>query len=178
MNKLIIFLMLFILSAAVQAARPLADIFVVPEVARHDAPEFVSENLHGGSTALADYRGKLVLLNFWATWCMPCREEMPGMESLWQKYKDQGLIVLAISNDEGSKKRVETFFKMFDLSFPVLLDPDSKVSDLYKVSSMPTSFLIDGNGKIISRIVGTEEWFSPEAIQLVENLLSQSMTQN
>lgn len=81
--------------------------------------------------------------------------------------------MVAISVDEGSRGRIETFSKLFDLSFPILLDPESKVSDLYKVSNMPTSFLIDRNGKIISRIVGTDDWTSPEAIQLVEKLLSQ-----
>jgi len=161
------------LSGAAQAKAPLADIDVVPDIERHSAPDFVSENLRGGNTSLEDYRGKIVLLNFWATWCVPCRAEMPGMETIWQKYKEQGLVIAAVSVDEGSRGRIETFSKILDLSFPILLDPESKVSDLYKVSNMPTSFLIDRNGKIISRIVGTEEWASPEAIQLVEKLLSQ-----
>ena len=173
MIKQIIFSLLLLLSGVAQATTPLANLLVVPEVERQSAPDFVSENLRGGNTGLADYEGKIVLLNFWATWCMPCRAEMPGMETLWQKYKEQGLVVAAVSVDEGSRGRIETFSKLFDLSFPILLDPESKVSDLYKVSNMPTSFLIDRNGKIISRIVGTEEWASPEAIQLVEKLLAQ-----
>ena len=173
MYKLIIFPLFFLLSGIAQASAPLADLFIAPEVDRHDAPGFEIENLAGGNTGLADYKGKLVLLNFWATWCMPCRAEMPGMETIWQKYKDQGLVIAAVSVDEGSRGRIETFSKLLDLSFPILLDPESKVSDLYKVSNMPTSFLIDRNGKIISRIVGTEEWASPEAIQLVEKLLTQ-----
>ena len=173
MNKKTMFPLLLLLSGVAQATTPLADLFVVPEVARHTAPDFVSENLRGGNTGLADYRGKLVLLNFWATWCMPCRAEMPGMEKLWQRYKEQGFVVAAVSVDEGSRGRIETFSKLLDLSFPILLDPESKVSDLYKVSNMPTSFLIDGNGKIISRIVGTEEWASAEAVRLIKELLSQ-----
>ena len=173
MNKQIIFPLLFILSGTAHAAKPLADLLVVPEAARHDAPGFEIENLAGGNAGLADYKGKIVLLNFWATWCMPCRAEMPGMETLWQKYKEQGLVIAAVSVDEGSRGRIETFSKLLDLSFPILLDPESEVSDQYKVSNMPTSFLIDRNGKIISRIVGTEEWTSPEAIQLVEEILSQ-----
>ncbi len=173
MIKQIIFPLLLLLSGVAQATTPLADLVVVPEVARHAAPDFVSENLRGGNTGLADYRGKVVLLNFWATWCRPCRAEMPGMETLWQNYKEQGLVVAAVSVDEGSRGQIETFSKLLDLSFPILLDQESKVSDLYKVSNMPTSFLIDRNGKIISRIVGTKEWVSPEAIQLVEKLLAQ-----
>ena len=173
MKKIIIFSLLLTLSGTIQASAPLAGLFVVPEAERHDAPDFVSENLRGGNAGLADYKGKLILLNFWATWCMPCRAEMPGMETLWQKYKEHGFVIAAVSVDEGSRGRIETFSKLLDLSFPILLDPESKVSGLYKVSDMPTSFLIDRNGKIISRIVGTEEWTSPEAIRLVEDLLSQ-----
>ena len=173
MNKRILVLLLFLLNGVAQAAAPLADLFVVPEEERHPAPDFVIENLRGGNAGLKDYKGKVVLLNFWATWCMPCRAEMPSMETVWKKYKEQGFVVVAVSVDEGSKGRIETFSKLLDLSFPILLDPESKVSDLYKVSNMPTSFLIDRNGKIISRIVGSDDWMSAEAIQLVGNLLSQ-----
>jgi len=173
MKKQITFLLLFILSGAAQAKVPFADLVVVPEISRQGAPDFVSENLRGGNASLEDYKGKIVLLNFWATWCMPCRAEMPGMETLWKKYKEQGLVIVAISVDEGSRGRIETFSKLLDLSFPILLDPESKVSDLYEVSDMPTSFLIDRNGKLISRIVGTEEWSSPDAVQFVEGLLLQ-----
>jgi len=165
--------LLLLVSGAAQASASLADLLVVPEVERHEAPAFSIENLLGGNTSLADYKGKVVLLNFWATWCMPCRAEMPGMETIWQKYKEQGLVIAAVSVDEGSRGRIKTFSRLLDLSFPILLDPESEVSDLYEVSNMPTSFLIDRNGKVISRIVGTEEWTSPEAIELVEKLLSQ-----
>ena len=161
------------LSCAVQASSPLTELFVVPQVARQDAPDFNLENLRGGNSGLTDYNGKVVLLNFWATWCMPCRDEMPGMETLWQNYREKGFVVVAVSIDEGSKKRVETFNRLLDLSFPVLLDPESEVNDLYKVSNMPTSFLIDRNGKIISRIVGSDDWLSVEAVQLVEKLIAE-----
>jgi len=172
-NKLIIFPLLFIFSGLAQAQAPLANLLLVPEPERHAAPAFTIENLRGGDVTLADYKGKLVLLNFWATWCAPCLKEMPSMEKLWQKYKEQGLVVVAVSVDEGYKKRIQTFLKLYDLSFPVLLDPESEVSDLYKVSGIPASFLIDRNGKIISRLVGEADWFSDDAIQLVEDLLSQ-----
>lgn len=173
MKKLFIISVLMLSSMAAQANTPLANLHLIPEASRDSAPAFVSENLRGGNSSLEDYKGKLVLLNFWATWCMPCRAEMPGMETLWKKYKEQGLVIVAVSVDEGSSGRIKTFTEILDLSFPVLLDPESKVSDLYEVSNMPTSFLIDRNGKVISRIVGTEEWSSPASIQLVESLLSQ-----
>jgi peroxiredoxin len=171
MNKRIVPLLLFLFCGLVQASSPLDDLLVVPEGSRQAAPDFIIENLRGGDARLEDYKGSIVLLNFWATWCMPCRAEMPSMETLWQKYKGQDFVIVAISIDEGSKKRVEKFIEILDLSFPVLLDPESKVNDLYRVSNMPTSFLIDRNGKIISRIVGSDDWTSEEAIQLVETLL-------
>lgn len=173
MYKLIIFSLFFLLSNIAHASSPLTDLLIVPEAERHAAPDFEIENLVGGNTTMADYKDKIVLLNFWATWCMPCRAEMPGMETLWKKYKEQGFVVVAVSVDEGSRGRIETFSRLLDLSFPILLDPESNVSDLYKVSNMPTSFLIDRDGKIISRIVGSDDWNSTEAIQLVEKLLSQ-----
>ena len=173
MHKRIVFSLLFLLGTIAQAATPLSDLSVVPEVARQSAPDFNLENLRGGDTGLIDYEGKVVLLNFWATWCMPCRAEMPGMEALWQKYREQGFVVVGISNDEGSKKRIETFTRLLDLSFPILLDPEGEVNDLYEVSNMPTSFLIDRNGRIISRIVGSDDWMSQEAIRLVQDVLSQ-----
>jgi len=135
------------------------------------APDFAIEKLEGGKTSLADQKGKLVLLHFWATWCMPCRVEMPGLESLWQQYKDQGLVILAVSIDEGSKGRIEKYKQIFELSFPILLDPESEVNDLYKVSNMPTSFLIDTGGQIAAAVSGAAEWLEAENIQLVESLL-------
>ncbi len=174
MYKPMIFLLLLISAGIAQANSAFSDMTIVPEAERKAAPDFLSENLAGGNAGLTDYKGKLILLNFWATWCMPCRVEMPGMERLWQKYKEKDFVIVAISNDdESSRSRIETFQKKLDLSFPILLDPESEINDQYKVSSMPTSFLIDANGKVISRIVGSEEWSSPDAIQFVEGLLSQ-----
>lgn len=95
------------------------------------------------------------------------------METLWQDYKEQGLEIVAISVDEGSRGRIKNFTKMFGINFHILLDPESEVSDLYEVSGVPTSFLIDRNGKLIARIVGTEDWLSGDAVRLVQELLAQ-----
>ncbi len=145
---------------------------------RVPAPGFVAGKPggHKGSdnqAALEDYKDKVILLNFWATWCMPCRREMPGMEKLWQKYRDQGFVVLAVSSDEGSPARVETFVRKFDLSFPVLLDPDGEIGALYNVSSLPATFLIDRQGRVVSRVTGSEDWSSKAAFRMVETLLSE-----
>jgi peroxiredoxin len=174
MNKFIILFSLLLVSGIVQASMSLADLPIVPVDERQDAPVFITENFHGGTAGLADYKGKVVLLHFWATWCLPCREEMLGMEKLWQKYKDQGLIVVTISHATDSKADVETYLKALDLSFPILLDQEGEANGQYKVSRVPTSFLIDGNGKVISRVAGMREWESPEGVQLVEKLLSEN----
>lgn len=153
-------------------ADPFADLNITPVTTDVFAPEFNTLNLNGNKTNLSDYAGNVVLLNFWATWCSPCRREMPDMEKLWQRYQDSGFVVVGMSNDEGDKrKRIATFIKKVKLSFPILLDPDSKISDLYDVSGIPVSFLINREGKIVAKIVGTREWASPEAFALIEQLL-------
>ncbi len=136
------------------------------------APNFKLSYLDSTTADLQDFRGKVVLLNFWATWCLPCVQEMPDMEVLWQRYKDAGLVVLGVSNDNARmRKRVATFIKRVDLSFPILLDPESTASDLYDISGIPVSYLIDREGVILAKIVGERKWASPEAFALVEHLL-------
>lgn len=135
------------------------------------APGFSLPSLSRGELSLSDYQGKVVLLNFWATWCMPCRQEMPSMERLWQQYRDKGLVILAVSTDEGSPSRVKSFVKRLKLSFPILLDPDSKVSDLYQVSGLPVSYLIDKQGRLVAEVTGSEDWMSEKSITGIESLL-------
>ena len=95
------------------------------------------------------------------------------MESLWQRYRDKGLHVVAISIDEGARSRIESYIKRLKLSFPVLLDPDGEVSARYQVSSLPENYLIDRNGQVIAHIVGSEDWASAEAFKLIDTLLSE-----
>ncbi len=154
----------------------LALVFVLPAQAgasSAEAPAFSLKNLQGGQGSLSDYRGQVILLNFWATWCRPCRAEMPSMERLWQAYRGQGLAVVAVSTDNGGEARVRNFARRLDLSFPIFLDPDSRVSDAYQVSAVPVSFLIDRQGRIVARILGSKDWFSGAALQQVEMLLRQ-----
>jgi len=135
------------------------------------APSFVLTDLSGERVSLASLSSKVVLLNFWATWCIPCRTEMPGMERLWQQYHDRGLAIVAVSVDDGGKKRITKFIRRLKLSYPILLDPQSEVADRYEVSGLPASYLIDGEGRLIGRLVGSREWDSPEAVSLIEQLL-------
>ena len=103
----------------------------------------------GATLTLADFRGRVVLLNFWATWCGPCKEEMPAMERLYQRFREQGLVVLAVSNDsEGSTRSVARFTKESGFTFPVGLDPRLRVASLYGVRVLPASLIIDRKGSI------------------------------
>jgi peroxiredoxin len=136
------------------------------------AKPFTLSTPEGGSLSLADFGGRVVLLNFWATWCGPCKEEMPSMERLYQKHRAQGLVVLALSNDsEGSTTRVARFIKEGGFTFPVALDPRLKVAALYGVRVLPSSFVIDRKGKVTHIALGPREWDQPAASRLFESLL-------
>jgi peroxiredoxin len=137
------------------------------------APDFVLPRLNGAAVPLSDYRGKVVLLNFWATWCPPCRAEMPSMEKLYQAYRDRGLEILAISADKSSKVVVESFVEARGLTFPILLDPANEVFAQYGVRGLPTSYLLDRQGRIVSGEVGARDWSGKTARQLVERLLAE-----
>jgi peroxiredoxin len=136
------------------------------------APAFQISSLDGNQVSLADFRGKPVIVNFWATWCEPCKEEMPAMERLYQKHRAQGLVVLAVSNDsEGSTQRVARFIKESGFTFPVGLDPRMKVANLYRVRVLPSSLVIDRKGALSFIALGPREWDKPAAHQLFESLL-------
>lgn len=135
------------------------------------APTFELPTVDGKTVALAGLKGKVVFLNFWATWCPPCREEMPSMERLHQEFKDQGLAVLAV-NIQESPKQVARFMKDFRLSFPALLDSDMKVTGLYQVRGLPSTYLVDRNGQVVGQAVGARDWTSAPAKALVRSVLS------
>ena len=169
-NKLLI--ALFLLGAMVtELYAAHAKMVVVPEADRPAAPFFTTKNLHDSVVTLNDYKGKAVLLHFWATWCLPCIEEMPHMEALWKKYQDKGLVVVAVSVQEKPEGQIKAFAEKLNLSFPILVDPEGSISELYELSSMPTSYLISRDGKVVSRIKGTTDWFEPKINQFIENLL-------
>ncbi len=136
------------------------------------APDFTLMNMQGEPVSLSQYRGKVVILNLWATWCPPCREEMPSMEGLYQKYKDQGLVILAVSADENGKKAVSQFLQRTPYSFPILLDSDSVVQNAYGVFRFPESFIIDRNGIVIKKIIGGHNWMSGSTFEMINFLLN------
>ena len=158
--------------APVPASEPAKELELARPGRSQAAEPFEVSTPEGGKLSLADYRGRVVLLNFWATWCEPCKEEMPAMERLYQKHRGQGLIVLAVSNDsEGSTQRVARFVKESGFTFPVGLDPRLKVANLYRVRVLPSSLVIDRKGTLSYIALGPRAWDKPAAHQLFESLL-------
>ncbi len=117
------------------------------------APDFSLPALVGEAQSLRDYRGHVVVLNFWASWCGPCRAEMPDMQVVYSELRDRGLVVLGVNQGEGGDQ-VKAFASEFGLSFPILLDVDRNVGATYGVNAYPTTFIVDGDGVIRQVIVG------------------------
>jgi peroxiredoxin len=138
------------------------------------APDFTLPRLDGTELHLADTRGQVVLVNFWATWCPPCRGEMPGLEALWQRYREQGLAVVGVSEDTGRLAWIERNVAELGVTFPVLLDREGQVGRRYRVTGLPASVLIGRDGTIAARIVGYRDWTSEGAHLLVQLLLGQT----
>lgn len=135
------------------------------------APNFYLENLNGKKVDLKQYRGKIVFLNFWATWCGPCKEEMPSMEALYQKLKERNFVFLTISVDYDEKKKVKDFIDKHRYTFPVLIDPKCVTLDLFGVKGIPATILIDKNGRMVGRAVGPRDWKSSEIVSILNHLL-------
>lgn len=137
------------------------------------APNFTLASVGGQQVSLHQYRGKVVFLNFWATWCIPCREEMPALEQLHQTYHSQDLAILSIDLKE-SADQVKAFFQKHRLSFPALLDQDGSIFRDYLVAGMPTTYLIGRDGTLLAHGVGGRDWTRAEALQLIQELIQQT----
>lgn len=133
------------------------------------APQFSLKDAGGTYVSLTTLRGKVVVLNFWSTWCPPCRDEIPSLNRLYERYGDNGLVVLGVSTGSPASQ-VRGFLKDNAVSYPVLLD-GLEVSRLYKVYTIPSSFLIDRGGVIVERYLGEKDWSSPEITEKIETLL-------
>lgn len=134
------------------------------------APDFVLEDLSGRRVSLKDFRDKAVFLNFWATWCAPCRQEMPTMEKLHRQLKDQGLEVVAV-NIRETRREVRKFFEELGLTFTSLLDGNGEVSEEYGVWALPISYFINRKGEFVGKAIGYREWDSREARAFFGELL-------
>jgi peroxiredoxin len=118
---------------------------------RRQQADFTLTDLHGARHTLKDLRGKVVLVNFWATWCPPCRKELPDLETLYTRFKDQGLVILAISDEDAAK--VKPFIAARDIHFPILLDPGRRVNELFQIEGIPKSFVYDRGGKLVAQSI-------------------------
>lgn len=133
---------------------PQQGFYTVPVKVNYPAPKLTLSDTQGNSRSLTDYRGQVVLINLWATWCIPCTKEMPALQSFYNKYKDSGFIVIAI-NDGESKPDVLQFVNDYDLTFPIWLDPTYIATEqAFKTMNLPSSFVIDRDGTVQLMWVG------------------------
>jgi thiol-disulfide isomerase/thioredoxin len=144
----------------------------VPSSQPFTAPAISLADTNGHSVELSELRGKLVLVNLWATWCEPCLREMPSLERLQSRLGER-IAVLAVSEDRGGNKTVEPFIAKLGLkSVKIYIDPKSEVGHAFGARGLPTSFLIDREGKVLGRVEGAAEWDSPKILGVLEPLLS------
>lgn len=138
-----------------------------------NAPDFVLSSVDGKKGSLSGLKGKVVLLNFWSTWCEPCREEMPALEALWNELGKKGLVVAAVTKDRGNVHKVGEFCRMHEISFPVFLDPAGETTSAYGVTVLPTSFVIGRDGAVQGVMVGPRDWAGVESKKYFEKLLNE-----
>lgn len=133
-------------------------------------PEFSLATPDGKKISLKDFRGKIVLLNFWASWCVPCREEMPAMEKLYQEYKDKNFTILAVAVKDRRQDTID-FLKELKITYPIALDPDAKVGQEYGAFGLPATYLIGPKGEGLARGWGPAEWNGSAARKLIKDLI-------
>jgi thiol-disulfide isomerase/thioredoxin len=128
------------------------------------------KDMNGKYTGISDFKGKIVFLNFWTTWCPTCRIEMPSMEKLYQKLKNKDFAMVTINLQE-SASQVKSFFEEFKLTFTALLDSTGEIGALFGIRAIPTTYILDKSGRIIGQVIGPREWDSKASITLFENLI-------
>jgi peroxiredoxin len=157
----------FVFTAAAFAASPPQ---TLPRVAeRYLAPDFTLKTEDGKPWRLADQRGKVIVLNFWATWCPPCRDEMPSMERARKAVESDGIVIIAVNVGEDADTIFE-FTGRYPVSFPLLMDHDASIIKKYKVIGLPTTFVIDPAGYVTHRVVGGREWDDPALLEALRGL--------
>ena len=146
------------------------------------APEFTAVDLHGRPVSLSDLRGEVVFLNIWATWCPPCREEMPSMQRLHDELGPEGLRVVAVSIDAAQGKTdpggraggdVQAFAEEYGLTFDIWHDPSGEIQRIYRTTGVPESFVINRDGIIVKKVIGATEWDSEASVDMFRRLLEE-----
>ncbi len=167
----------FLLTGVASAAFALTFIFCNkdpgPQVGM-PAPDFTLPDLEGKLHGLAEFRGRVVVLNFWATWCPPCIDEMPSLQRLHRALADRGVAVVAVSVDERLSD-VPAFVQKFDLTFSVLSDEGKKVSRKYQTFKYPETYILDREGRLKSKVVGPRDWAAPTVIRDMVDLLKDEL---
>jgi peroxiredoxin len=161
MYRMVVMGLMLLLGGQRVFATPVASLLqaasLTPSAKPRAAVHFQLPDLHGQKQHLHAQRGKVVFLNFWATWCLPCRQEMPEMEQLFQSFRQQPFIMWAVAMQEN-RKQAASFVQEHRLHFPILLDVDGKVSAAYGLQALPTTYLIDCGGQIVGHAVGPRPW--------------------
>lgn len=138
------------------------------------APQFTLPDLEGQQVSLNQFKGKVLVINFWASWCAPCRKELPSLQSMYKKFKNrENFAFLAVSCDEDGKKPIEDLFQRYMLDLPVALDPNRKVAFLYGVSKFPETYFIDKQGKVRHKFIGPWNWTDRKFIDILEKMLAE-----
>ncbi|MEJ2662355.1 MAG: TlpA disulfide reductase family protein, partial [Desulfobacteraceae bacterium] len=152
-----------------ELAQLFRDMLIMQAPRTSDPVEVRLNDADGRPVSLSDFRGKIVFLNFWTTWCPTCRIEMPSMEKLHQKFKDGDFALVTVNLQEPAS-RVKEFFKEFKLTFTALLDADGEVGIMFGINQIPTTYILDKQGRIIAKALGPREWDSPKSMALFEQL--------
>lgn len=138
------------------------------------APDFSFPDLGGRKVRLSSLRGRVVLLNIWATWCPTCIEEMPSLQKLHESFQDRDLAVVSVSIDVLGEQVVAPFMKKYGLSFPALLDPRGEIKKAYATTGVPESFIIDRQGVVVHKVIGPRNWIEPTTLSFFEEMIKRS----
>ena len=143
---------------------------ITPATQWIEAHDFAGEMMDAKTVNLQDYRGRFVLLNFWATWCSPCLKEMPDLENAYNEMGQEKLVVLAVGMGESVEK-IKAFFNKYGFTFPLLADNRMKITKLYGVRNIPVTYLIDPDGVVLGRALGVRDWASPDLLAFIDSRL-------
>ncbi|AOU99476.1 hypothetical protein BI364_02165 [Acidihalobacter yilgarnensis] len=170
--RLLVALFALLVGSGAACADAFSDLRIIRPHVSLPAPDLDLSDLGGRTTRLSDLRGKIVILNFWATFCAPCREELPSLQRLARRYADKGVVVLAVAEDRGGRAAVAPYLKKNGFTLPVLLDPSGAVRKRYEVRVFPMTYIIGRDGHILGLAIGARDWFGAAARRLLDPLIN------
>jgi peroxiredoxin len=165
--RILLFALLLSVVLAATAQKPGAGLTALLD--KPQAPDFQLSDVDGNIHRLSDYRGRVVIVNFWATWCPPCRAEMPSMQRAWEKLQQEEIMMLAVNVGED-EDTIFQFTANYPVEFPLLMDLDSKIIGEWPVRGLPTTFVVDPQGRLAYRAIGGREWDETELLEQVKAL--------